>query len=475
MSDNSHFALRLIAFSAILGLIGDLLIHGASWGVNFFLWMLALCLSGVLLAKSAPLKLAKSAAAMALPTLVFAACFAWRDSDELKVANATAIFFAVGSMMVFARAGGIREGSIGRFLGWTIARSFMLLAEVQNLGTKDVNWTEHAASGAGKQAAAVSRGLLLTVPLVILFGALFMNADAVFERFITRTFTFDAESLMTHLLTFGIATLVIGGLLRRLFLSIDAPPPVGPPIANPNKLGITETSIMLGCLNLLFLAFVGIQFKYLFGGASLVSVTSGLSYAQYARRGFFELVIVASLVLPLLLGLNAYVERERREHARLFNGLAGLLVLLVFFVIASAFQRMRIYQDAYGLTILRLYTTAFMVWLAATFAWLAATVLRGRTSRFAFGSLVAGSCVIFALNAINPDGLIARTNLSRPGADFSYLQGLSNDSLPAIQAALPSLPTTQRETMQTFLDHRRNLISQMDWREMNLADWRLAR
>src|SRR5262249_40205161 len=142
------------------------------------------------------------------------------------------------------------------------------------------------------------------------------------------------------------------------------------------RLGFVEVATALALLDLLFLAFVLVQFRYFFGGAVVVESSPRLTYAQYARPGFFGLVTVAALALPLLLLAHALIRDARPAQVRLFCALAGALVALLFVIMVSAVQRMRLYQREYGLTELRVYTTAFMGWLAAVFLWFCATVLR---------------------------------------------------------------------------------------------------
>src|SRR5690606_9407582 len=89
------------------------------------------------------------------------------------------------------------------------------------------------------------------------------------------------------------------------------------------------------------------------------------------------------------------------------------LVGLLFVVMASALQRLSLYVQEYGLTELRLYSAAFMLWLAFLFVWFLATVVRGARDRFAAGALAGGLAVLLVLHAVNPDALIARTNLAR--------------------------------------------------------------
>ena len=152
--------------------------------------------------------------------------------------------------------------------------------------------------------------------------------------------------------------------------------------------------------------------------------------------------------MPLLLGAHWLLNKEDARAQRIFRLLAGTQVLLLFVVMASAVQRMRLYQNEYGLTELRLYTTAFMGWLAVVFLWFAATVLRGYRERFAFGALVAGFLLLAALHVLNPDALIVRTNVALAQAgrrfDASYAASLSADAVPALVAGLAKLSPAER-------------------------------
>jgi hypothetical protein len=132
-----------------------------------------------------------------------------------------------------------------------------------------------------------------------------------------------------------------------------------------------------------------------------------------------------------------------RGPGLVFRLLGGALVVLVLAVLASALHRMRVYEGIFGLTGLRFYTTAFMVWLGVVLLWLAATVLRHRRERFAVGVLISGFATILVLNALNPDAIIARVDvhLVRHGrtVDFDYLSSLSDDATPVLLGAIPEL------------------------------------
>jgi hypothetical protein len=108
-----------------------------------------------------------------------------------------------------------------------------------------------------------------------------------------------------------------------------------------------------------------------------------------------------------------------------------------------------------------------ILWLAVVSAWFAGTVLRGRRHAFAVGALVAGFAATLTLNVISPDALIARTNVTRPAADVSYLANLSDDAVPTLVSRIRSLPAPQRTVLARALLERGR--SNGDWRSWNLS------
>jgi hypothetical protein len=207
----------------------------------------------------------------------------------------------------------------------------------------------------------------------------------------------------------------------------------------------------MASLNLLFLTFLIVQSRYIFGGDELIAARTGLTYAEYARQGFFQLVVVGALALSVLL-IADWMDREAGPKGRrVFRMQAVVLVGLVYVVLVVAVGRMRLYQQAYGLTELRVYTMAFMMWLAVVLAWFVATVLRGHRDRFAFGVVVVAMAFVFGLHVFNPDAHIVRSNVRRSTPecpfDAAYAGTLSADAIPAIMKALPSLDRSARDAV----------------------------
>jgi hypothetical protein len=319
--------------------------------------------------------------------------------------------------------------------------------------------------------------LLLAVPPVLVFGGLLISADAVFEGWVKKILQIDFTTLLSHAFLTLFFAWMVSGYARGLLLGRELEWTKGQRLPS-LTLGMVETGVILGALNLLFLAFVTVQFRYFFGGASLVQITPGLTFAEYARSGFFELLTVVTLVLPLLLLLHWLLRKDQPRNEQIFRALAGMQLALLVVIMASAFQRMRLYQREYGLTEQRLYPTAFMAWLAVVFVWFVLTVLRGRRERFAFGAMVAGFVLIAVLHLLNPDAFIVRVNAARLAEgrrfDTHYATRLSADAVPELFAVLPSLSPTDRCIAAGRLLRAWSPPADPDWRTWSYSRARAA-
>ncbi|HEY8345721.1 MAG TPA: DUF4173 domain-containing protein [Symbiobacteriaceae bacterium] len=468
----------LVAAAASLGIgwLGDQLIFwSGGFGLNGFLWVLTLVTTAFALGRWGGLPLTGEGRWLMAAAVFFAGGLMWRSSSLLQGLDLLAIAFCLGLAAVTARGGSLSRSGVISYLAGLLLSSVNHLIGPFALLFHDIRWQELPRSRWSERMAAILRGLIIALPLLFLFGSLFVAADAVFERMIQNLFTLNLPRLADHVFGLGFFGFLAAGFLRTALLQkpgelpqVDRPPTFA--------LGAIETGLVLGLLNLLFLSFVLVQIRYLFGGAALVQQTVHLTYAEYARRGFFELVSVAALVLPVLLVLHWLIPPDRKEVQRLFRWLGGSLIALLYVIMASAVQRMLLYQQEYGLTELRLFTTAFMAWLAFVFAWFLFTVLRGRHERFAVGALASGLFVLAALHGLNPSDLIVRKNvalLQTTGRfDGAYAASLGPDAIPALVEALPALPPAEQEVVAAELQFWSERLQRKDWRSWN---WGRAR
>jgi hypothetical protein len=445
--ERRRLAARVLTDALLLGVAGDALLREASWGANMAVWSIAIVVALFTLAKRRYDTVPAEARWLAIPAVVLSLMFAWRDADSLAAYN-TLVLIGTFALLATAVAGGMR----GSVLGSRVRDVVQSVVEV-GVGTvlgmlplvlSDVSFRQVAGARGASRVIAGVRAALIAIPLLLVFGGLFASADPVFARIIGDVFRLDAEVIASHLVIGGILSWIVGGFLRASVLSAGRAPWHVPLLDG--ALGLTEVSVALGSLVLLFAAFVGVQLRYFFGGDTLVQATAGMSYADYARRGFFELVTVSALVLPVLLSANTLLRRESPRADGAYRVLATTLITLLAVIMYSAFARMRLYQSVYGMSVDRLYATVFMAWLAVVFVWFAATVLRGRGRRFVAGVLVSGWATLIAVNVANPVGVVAAANVARAdrgkALDVSYIQSLGADAAPALATYLVRKPLT---------------------------------
>lgn len=290
----------------------------------------------------------------------------------------------------------------------------------------------------------VLRGLLLALPIILILAALLAGADPIFEQGLNKFLEiFRIENLAEYIFrTVNIlfmAYLFIGVLIQAIHPTKQDPRP------HPNQpsikkfLGSLETSIVFGSINLLFGTFLVIQFRYFFGGQANISET-GFTYAEYARRGFGELITVAVLSLIIYYLFHSITRMETTNQKRTFSGLSILIFLQVLVMLVSSFQRLALYENAYGFSRLRTYSHLFLPWLAALIIVVIILEILQRQGHLAFTILVVAAGFVVTCIAFNIDGFIARQNIQRAtlsdqegyALDFYYISELSTDAVPVI-------------------------------------------
>ncbi|HEX8738338.1 MAG TPA: DUF4173 domain-containing protein [Pyrinomonadaceae bacterium] len=533
MNERTKTGLEIVEAAVLLGILGDAFLRATPWGLNVFLFVGAFAVTMLALVLRRRREFWNFQTASLHAALVFfAAMFVWRDAIQLKLLNALAIMTILTVLTLPALkiktqvAGLIHYFYAACFSGINAAFApFYLFME-------DIEWKTIPRAGWTRHLIAVFRGLAIAAPILFVFGALFMAADAVFQGIIEKTLRIEPDVLFTHLLLFGFVAWCSAGYLRGSIIGLsfdddvkeenqtgvktqslsitatekndeakesapkdetkneETPNPAGdwdwrdvnnsalPPVFT---LGAIETGIVLGLINLLFLSFVIVQLPYLFGGMDLVQSTPDFKLAEYARRGFGELVAVAALVLPILLLSHWLLRKDKPFNEKIYRVLAGAQIVLLFVIMISATQRLLLYTGSlgYGLTSARLYPMAFMIWLALVFIWFGLTVLRGAREQFAWGALWLALFMVGTLHVFNPDEFIVRTNvrLMQQGRSFdsNYVTNLSDDAIPALLESMPAMNFEQQCPVRYKLVRRfEEAKKENDFRTWNVSRW-LAR
>jgi hypothetical protein len=433
----------LLAIAAVLGIAVDVLILRQPVG-------LGASIVGVFIAAGLTVGRILFGLSMTRESFVLAAALGFwsiliaiRSAPALAFLNSVAAMLLLGLTFRLLKSGGLPQWTIAGYvrsgfstLGGWISQPIGFLSS--DLGG---HWPKTDHFG---RAGRILIGVILALPLLAIFAALFASADPVFEGYLNSVLSIDIDlaSITGHLIAVLAVTWLTIGAARYAV----APHPESPTREMKPLLGPVEAATVLVLLNVLFLAFVVVQSAYLFGGRETLSRV-GLTHSEYARRGFFELVVVGSLVVGLVLVID-WLAQKRGSRARTIDLLHGGLIALTLVVLASAVQRMRLYTEAFGLTELRLYTSVFIGWVFVVLGWLVITVLRGRRAAFALGAFVSALVVLAGLTLANPAGVIIQTNVGRAGAtipelDVSYLVDLGPDAVPGLIAALDDIHSCQ--------------------------------
>jgi hypothetical protein len=461
---NYPVAAAALGVALATGVAGDLLLRTDRIGINLWLLSLVFQVQLVLLHRRYHTAIPWTSFALLLGSGGFLLSFAWRDAPALNAMSFAAAVTTAGLAAWVAQGASLRRSTTMQYLLGVGRSATAAMVGVLPLALNEADWTPFHSTLGRTRVARVGRGLALALPPVIVFGALFAAADPIFSAFYARLFQFNLETLVQHSVIIAGLGWVVAGYLRGMVIPrLDQ---ARFPALAGGRLAITESMVVLGSVTLIFLLFVAIQVRTLFGGDAFVLAETGLTYAEYARQGFFHMTWAAALVLPLLLLLEWATRRDSASEQRSFRALAILLLGLLGVVLLSAVHRMRIYQASYGLTELRVYTVAFMAWLAPVLAWFGLTVLAGRRERFVPGALSLGLATILSLHLLNPDQLIARTNLERMARgqtfDIRHATSLSDDAMPVMLRSLDAFTPEARCLLLTRLQRPPE-----EWRSWN--------
>jgi Domain of unknown function (DUF4173) len=325
-------------------------------------------------------------------------------------------------------------------------RGSLLDIGIAEAAARSIHAVVHAAGGAAfaiqplqrvrsrlRLVAPLVRGLLIAAPIAILLAGLLAAADPVFASFFNLNL--DLGQLVLDVIYVAAGSLVAAGLLR-----LAAAEPVSRVDGPTWRLGSIEGLVVLAVLDAIFAAFAVAQAIAATGAAGVTLRSAGVTYADYARSGFFQLLWVAGITAVVLILFSRITGLTDRTTKRAFEVLAQIAIALTLLIVVVAFQRLSLYEDAYGFTMLRLYSDIFAVWIAVVFLLLAADLagLFQRRRWFVGAMSISAMAVLLALNVLNPEAIVVALNVDHAQSthkiDAQYFAELSSDATPALLA-----------------------------------------
>jgi Domain of unknown function (DUF4153) len=483
---------RFWAIVILLGWSFDFLFWKKSLGVNFALFV-TLCLAiGILLLRGDGLRLSPRASLLLFPIAFLAAMTFIRLEPMTVFLSMTTVLFLMG---VFALTYQNGEWTRYTFLDYGLGylRLFgSMIARPLGFASESRRAPSSIGEKRGTRILPYVRGVVIALPVIAIFASLLSSADPIFAKeFKNFVDLFQIDHLPEYIFRL-VYILVLAYALAGAFLhaaqksdeNVEEKSWVSP------FLGFTESTIVLGSVVILFIAFVVVQFQYFFGGQTNISI-EGYTYSEYARKGFGELVTVAFFSLLLLLGLGAITRRETETQRRIFSilgvGLVGLLIVMLI----AAFQRLELYEMAYGFSRLRTYTHVFMIWLGLLLVAVVVLELLHRERAVGLTMILVSLGFGMSLSLLNVDAFIVRKNvqreirsvadtglaLHRGDLDVQYFLNLSDDAIPALVSAFhsESLHLSVKERVGAALAckkyEREQGRSEYPWQSFHFSRW----
>ncbi len=482
---NTYNAFWLTALLIAAGV--DFLFWGKPIGISFPIWTLLAMGGALFLTYRQAVRPARATLLLGMIILALTSLTFLRAEPLTRTLGG---LLGLAALMIWAAT--LRSGDWYQYTLWdtlraaavlvfaALARPLKIFAERGELPA------ERQPSPLSQQGWAVLRGILLALPVVGLLALLLASADLVFaERLQSALDALRLDRLpetLFRLFYIAALTFVFCGVLLHAALPAHQvkPSPQNSRFLSP-FLGWTESNIVLGSVNALFAFFVILQFRYLFGGQANIH-EAGFTYAEYARRGFGELVWVAIITLSLILTLHTISRRETPARQRGFMILNSLLIVLVLVILASAYQRLILYEQAYGFTRLRTYTYLFIPWLGLLLLAVLGFLFGNQMRRMGLALILFALGFGLLLGLWNVDGWVARQNIQRAvngqELDGNYLQSLSADAVPELvrQVNRAELPTSARQEILIGLACRaaRHNETPQAWQGFNLSQYRAA-
>ncbi|MCW8931273.1 MAG: DUF4173 domain-containing protein [Gammaproteobacteria bacterium] len=444
----------ILAISLVFSIIASQFISDEPFGLNFFITTIVCFVTVIFIRKQSDKVITKTEYFLMSSAIVISLFFVIRQSDVLYGLNILAILIIASIAFAQRYTGSILDIPM---IAWLLTPfRLLLLYFVSAYRTIALGFTPSLfMTHKQKHIQSILLGTLWTLPILFILGSLLVSSDSRFEHFTMNVFSFDFLELFDELLPILLYFPLFTALFYSSLLSSSAKT-VQKKQSTFSLEGIQLLTI-LTLVNLLFISYIFIQFSYFFGGDQIILEAGNQTYSSYARRGFWELILLAMIVLPLLLVAHWLQRNEHHSLQVWFNRAAVLTIVCLVIIEASAIHRMYLYVKIYNLTELRFYSSAFMFYMMGGLITFYLTVLKNQRGQFIAAMVFQTLSMILILNIINPDALISRYNLSHnqhKNIDTYYLQTLSTDAYAMIYHNIKSLDSKSSCLLHNRLNNK---------------------
>lgn len=289
-----------------------------------------------------------------------------------------------------------------------------------------------------KTAVQIVAAVGAAVPVLAIVIALLTSADAAFEGLVGKVASSLGMTILKLIVTAIVAVLVVSfAVTCKYKLNELSGAPLEPEKAR--KLNSPFAVTFLGLIALVYLFYMFSQTAYFFSAFSgILPEGYEFSFAQYARRGFFETEAIAFINLALMtLTMWLTVRRENGKLNPIVKGLLTFIGVFTILFIATAISKMVMYIGEYGLTVLRLFTSVFMLATAVVIVAFIIRIFKPELKTMKYAALIS-MALFTALCLCGIDRTVASYNVNAyldgklPSVDIEMLYSLSDSAIPYV-------------------------------------------
>ena len=475
----------LFLYGLIIGVLFDIFFYTKTLGVSYLIFIILTLVILLVSFLGSLKKLNNLAWLFTVPILLLSSTFFVYSNQVLKILNYLIVPILIIMLSSLVANLNRSDWSDIRFIGDIakrifvpfrfIHRPFLTLSRMTDYGGKESK---------NRILPKVILGILVSIPILAIILWLLSSADIVFKNiFINIPLLKIFKHFLVIILTSVYAICFLWALLKAF----------GEREKSTNNTTYTKIQwklfldpvvllTILILINAIYTIFSFIQFRYLFGGSSFI-LPSSFTYAEYARRGFAELIVVTIINFGILIFGITFVNKDNKRIFIAIRAFLTLLVIFTFILLISAFYRMLVYEQAYGFTYLRIFVQAFMIMLFFLFV-INIIYVWYQKLPIIKSYFIISLTIYIIMNFANVDIIIAKNNITRyfetTRIDMAYLKGLSYDAAPEIQRLLMSVKSSPylrekqmtEEILEYFKESKSDLENQKSWQSYNISKYK---
>ena len=427
--------------SLIFGIIATLLFYKAGIGLNSFIFTITMVIILIIVLKKLKISISKGSLFCFLGAILLGLSNVLTSSGNLQFLNSVGILLLLEVALIrlfYAE----KIISFTEYLYSILKLPFKALSSIGMLFVDGDRYVKDKNLIKNEKVRNIFLGCLIAIPLMVVTIALLSSADIVFGKITWSIFewVFYRDFYIIILLIF-FGTLLCYSLLCGASKE-NTNTNLNKPKAN-STIGITLSALLL----IVYILFCAIQVIYLFTGG-LFTLPHEFTYAEYARRGFFELLAVTCFnIILILICVNVF------EENKWLNAILTAITASTYIMIASATYRMLLYIGAYHLTFLRLFVLLFLLIDALLLTGIIISIYRKNFPLFGYSVIVISLCyMIFSFS--KPDYHIAKYFVSHvEEINSDNIMFLTTElSYDAASVVIPLLEKQCHDNIQSCID-----------------------